>query len=74
MIATPDSSAMAVLPPSNTDRIIGSFDASSRPATMPPTMASPPRRGVGSSWTSRSRTSAMKPNLSASLRTGGVSR
>ncbi len=52
----------------------GSCDASRTAATTPTYIASPPIRGVGCRWTSRSRGYATAPSLRASTRTHPVAK
>ena len=72
--SAPDSSACGSVDPSNTELMSGSWLATSIAAMSPAAMPRPPRRGVGSSWTSRSRTSAIAPHHVANLRATGVAR
>src|SRR5579859_7760970 len=58
----------------NGDCMNGSRLATSKPATRPPYIASPPSRGVGSVWTSRSLGLAIAPVVTATRRASGTSR
>ena len=72
--APPVSSACASLERSNTRWMNGNWLAKSSPTASPASIATPPSRGIGVTWTSRSRTSVIAPTRMPTRRTSPVSR
>jgi hypothetical protein len=74
MTAPVTSPSHVLVAPPKTEDSKGSSLATTSAAKNPRSIATPPSRGMGTSWTSRSRTSAMKPYRMAASRTSPVVR
>ena len=72
--AAPPRIAHTVDEPANTGSRNGIWEARTSATAIPRSIATPPSRGIGTAWTSRSRTAVIAPERRASQRASGVVR